>query len=317
MKRKTVFLIAAIVLVLLAVYGVWHYSPLRYLTRSKSQPDQAHSGTIKKPGRAEVVTKKILPDSAKKERATDIPRPLIVTKKILPDSTRKERTTDIPRPLVVLKDLPPKKTPQPGQPLEKSADQADAEKKTLVLQPDGSLIAQKGGPAESKPDASAKTIPGKPQVASLEAEPYHPYSILLSSCRLPQSARKIVSDYQKLGLAPYVVKVKFDEGDEWLRVLAGHYQTRREALNVKKEQQLSAAIVKKTPYTNLIGTFTAEAAMQADLSRLRKLGYSPYFLKTQNGRYKLLVGAFITKEGAENQRKELQSKGIRNTVIRR
>jgi len=298
MKRKTVFMLAAMVLILLAVYGVWHYSPLRYLTQSRSQPDQASIGTIKNPDRPVIVAKKILPDSARKVRTADILRPVIVTKKILPDSAQKTRTTDIPRPLVVLKDLPAKKT--------------------LVLQPDGSLLAKKNGPSEIKPDASAKTIPDKPQVESLKPEPYHPYTILLSSCRLPQSARKIVSDYRKVGLTPYVVKVKFDEGDEWLRVLAGHYQTRREALKAKKEQQLSAAIVKKMPYTNLIGMFAAEEeAMQDDLSRLRKLGYSPYFLKTQNDRYKLVVGAFITKEGAENQSKELQSKGIRNKVIKR
>jgi cell division septation protein DedD len=57
--------------------------------------------------------------------------------------------------------------------------------------------------------------------------------------------------------------------------------------------------------------------MQEELSRLRKLGYSPYFLKTQSDQYKLLVGAFVTKEGAENQRKELQAKGIRNQVVKR
>jgi cell division septation protein DedD len=151
----------------------------------------------------------------------------------------------------------------------------------------------------------------------VKQESYHPYSIMLSSCRLPQSARKVVSDYQKAGFQPYIVKVKFDNGDEWLRVLTGHYRTRREALNVKKERQLSAAIVKKTPYTNFIGTFAAQEAMQEDLNRLRKLGYSPYFLKTQNGRYELVVGAFVTKEGAENQRKELQTKGIQNQVIKR
>jgi cell division septation protein DedD len=72
------------------------------------------------------------------------------------------------------------------------------------------------------------------------------------------------------------------------------------------------------PYTNFIGMFAEEEeAMQDDLSRLRKLGYSPYFIKTQNGRYKLVVGAFITKQGAENQSKELQSKGIQNKVIKR
>ena len=193
----------------------------------------------------------------------------------------------------------------------------EAGKKAPVLQPDGSLVAQKSAPPKVKPAAPAQTIPDKPQAAALEPEPNHPYSIILSSCRLPQSARKVVSDYKKVGLAPYIVKVKFDEGDEWLRVLAGHYRTRQEALKVKKEQQLSAAIVKKTPYTSLIGTFATREAMQETLEHLKELGYSPYFLKTRNARYKLVVGAFITEEGAEHQRKELQSKGIDNKVIKR
>ena len=294
MQRKPVIWLAAIALVLLAVYGVWYYSPLRYLTRSSSRPDQAYSSTINRPQ-----------------------RPVIVTKKILPDAAKGGQTTEIPRPLVVLKDLSPPKTPRPDPVPQKSAIAADTEEKALVLQPDGTLIAQKSGLDEAEPDASARTKPDRPQGESLKPEPQHPYSILLSSCRLPQSARKIVSDYQKVGLAPYVVKVKLDDGDEWLRVLAGHYQTRQEALKVKKEQQLSAAIVKKTPYTNLIGTFTAEEAMQENLSRLRKLGYFPYFFKTQNDRFKLVVGAFITREGAEIHSRELQSKGIQNSVIRR
>lgn len=294
MKRKTVFRLAALVLVLLAVYGVWFYSPLRYLTQSKTQPDQAYSDTINRPQ-----------------------RPAIVTKKILPDAAKGEQTTEIPRPLVVLKDLSPQETPRSDTVSEKSVTEDNSGKKALVLQPDGTLIAQKNAADEIKPNASVKTKPDKPPVESSKPDPAHPYSILLSSCRLPQSARKIVSDYQKVGLAPYVVKVKFDDGDEWLRVLAGHYQTRQEALTVKKEQQLSAAIIKKTPYTNLIGTFATEEAMQGDLSRLTKLGYSPYFLKTQDDRFKLVVGAFITREGAETHSQELQSKGIRNSVISR
>lgn len=294
MKRKTVFWLTAIVFVLLAVYGVWHYSPLRYLTQSKAQPDQTDDGT-----------------------GHGFQRPVIVAKKILPDDAKIGQTTEIPRPLVVLKDLSSQEAPRPDSQPEKGADQADATKKTLVLQPNGTLIAPKSLADERKPAASAKSKGEKPPVESLKPEPSHPYSILLSSCRLEQSARKIVSDYRKAGLTPYVVKVRFDNGDEWLRVLAGHYQTRQEALTVKKEQQLSAAIVKKTPYTNLIGTFATEEAMQDDISRLRKLGYSPYFLKTRNDRFKLVVGAFVTREGAETHSQELQSKGIQNSVIKR
>ena len=60
MKRKTVILPAAIVLVLLAVYGVWHYSPLRHLTRSISQPDAADTGTTKSRNTPIIITKKIV-----------------------------------------------------------------------------------------------------------------------------------------------------------------------------------------------------------------------------------------------------------------
>jgi len=294
MKRKSVFLLAAVVLVLLAVYGIWHYSPLRYLTRSKSQPDPAYSSTIK-----------------------DRNKPIIVTKKILPETGDSQQTRDLPRPLVVLKKLTPQDKSQLVKPQVKRTDLTAAEEKTPQATPQDSLSAKVSQTQAVQPHKPLKSLVVQKTAASVKQESYHPYSIMLSSCRLPQSARKIVSNYQKVGLAPYVVKVKFDEGDEWLRVLSGHYKTRQEALKVKKEQKLSVAIVKKTPYTNLIGTFAAEDAMQEDLSRLRKLGYSPYFLKTQNGRYNLVVGAFVTKEGAENQRKELQSKGIQNQVVRR
>jgi cell division septation protein DedD len=294
MIRKSVILPFAVVLVLMALYAVWHYSPLRYLTRSESQPDQVRAGALKSRS-----------------------RPVIITKKILPDTEKLEQTTDLPRPLIVLKDLPINTTSRSAEQPVKSVDTADEKKKSPVLQPDGSLVAQKNGPLESKPDASDKTLQGKPQAASSKMDPHHPYSIILSSCRLPQSARKVVSDYQKVGLAPYIVKVKFENGDEWLRVLTGHYQNRQQALEVKKKHDLSDAIVKKTPYTSLIGTFSAKEEMNETLARLTELGYSPYTLKTPGGQYKLLVGAFITEEGAENQRQELQSKGIRNQVIDR
>lgn len=294
MKRKTVFWLASIVLVLVAVYGVWHYSPLRHLTQSKNRLEQTFNGPMDRPQ-----------------------RPVIITRKISPEAAEGEQTTEIPRPLVVLKDLSPREAARP-EPVPEKAENADnAGKKALVLQPDGSLIAQKGASGRVKPDASTKTQSNQPPAESLKTEPSHPYSLLLSSCRLPQSARKVVTDYKKLGLAPYVVKVKFDNGDEWLRVLAGQYQTRQEALKVQKKQQLSAAIVKKTPYTNLIGTFRAKKEMQDEVSRLKKLGYSPYFLKTPDGRFKLVVGAFITREGAEVHSQELQSKGIQNSVINR
>lgn len=292
MRRKSVFLSIAVILVLLAVYGIWHFSPLRYLTQSKPGPDQNRTAAFKSRG-----------------------RPVVVTKKFLLEPENTQQTGDLPRPLVVLKQIKPEETPEPVKPQVESAETTTAEKKTPPVAPEESSSAKIVQAQAVQAVKPVKPQPPKKQTGSLKQDSIHPYSIMLSSCRLPQSARKIVSDYQKVGLKPYVVKVKFESGDEWLRVLAGHYQTRREAIQAKTEHRLSGAIVKRTPYTNLIGTYTSPDDMQADLQQIKKLGYSPYFLKTQDGELKLVVGAFVTKEGAANQQAELQAKGIQSTVI--
>ena len=279
-------------LVLLAVYGVWHYSPLRHLTRSKSQPDTAFTSTTKSRN-----------------------KPIIITKKILPETGERQQTGDLPRPLAVLKKLSPQEKSQSVEPPAQSTDSSAAGEKEPQAAPEVSVLAKAKTPQAAQPAKPVEPQPAQKTAGTDQPESHHPYSIMLSSCRLPQSARKIVSNYQKVGLSPYVVKVKFDEGDEWLRVLSGHYKTRQEALEAKKEHRLSGAIVKRTPYTNLVNTYTSMDEMQTELRRIKALGYSPYFLKTRTGQYKLVVGAFVTREGAESLRAELQSKGIQNTVI--
>jgi len=254
MKKKTVTLLAFVVFIILAVFAVWHYSPLRHLTKSKPQPGDIQIASL----------------GAKNQ-------PVIVRKKIPPRYKTTAQETDIPRTLIVLKDLVPRQTPE-------SVDQKKITTKTAV---------------------------------PLKQKSNQPYSILLSSCRLPQSARKIIADYKKVGLTPYVAKVEFKNGDVWLRVFAGQYQTRKEALMVKQKHHLSEALVKKTPYTNLIDTFSSEDEMKDTLRRLKGLGYSPYVLKRAENRFQLVVGAFITREGAEKQKSELQSKGISNEIVQR
>jgi cell division septation protein DedD len=292
MKKKTAFLVAFIAFIILAVYVVWHYSPLRHITKTQSGDTRI---------------------AALETRA----QPVIVRKKIPPRPKTAVQETDIPQPLIALKDLAPKQTPESVDQKKLAADTAAKKDKVLVLQPDGNLREKKGAPQKAQPDDASKTIAKQTKAVPLKQESYHPYSIMLSSCRLPQSARKIVRDYQKVGLAPYVAKVEFKNGDVWLRVFAGHYQTRKEALTAKQKHHLSKALVKKTPYTNLIDTFSSEDEMKDALRRLKDLGYSPYVLKRAENRFQLVVGAFITRAGAETQKSELQSKGISNEVVQR
>jgi cell division septation protein DedD len=294
MRKKSITLLAFVVFIILAVFAVWHYSPLRHLTKSKSQAGDMQVATLE----------------AKNQ-------PVVVRKKIPPRSKTTAQETDIPRALIVLKDLVPKQMPESVDQNKIAADTAAKKDKVLVLEPDGNLRTKKSTPQEAQPDDASKTIAQKTETVPLKQKSYQPYSILLSSCRLPQSARKIVTDYQKVGLAPYVAKVEFKNGDVWLRVFAGQYQTRKEALTVKQKHHLSKALVKRTPYTNLIDTFSSADEMKDALQRLKDLGYSPYVLKRAQNRFQLVVGAFITREGAETQKSELQSKGISNEVVHR
>jgi cell division septation protein DedD len=294
MRKKSVTLLAFVVFIILAVFAVWHYSPLRHLTKSKSQAGDMQIATLE----------------AKNQ-------PVIVRKKIPPRSKTTAQETDVPRALIVLKDLVPRQMPESVDQNKIAADTAAKKDKVLVLEPDGNLRTKKSAPQEAQPDDASKTVAKKTETVPLKQKSYQPYSILLSSCRLPQSARKIVTDYQKVGLAPYVAKVEFKNGDVWLRVFAGQYQTRKEALTVKQKHHLSKALVKRTPYTNLIDTFSSADEMKDALQRLKDLGYSPYVLKRAQNRFQLVVGAFITREGAETQKSELQSKGISNEVVHR
>ena len=293
MKKKTVTLLAFVVFIILAVFAVWHYSPLRHLTKSKPQPDDIQIASL----------------GAKNQ-------PVIVRKKIPPRYKTTAQETDIPRTLIVLKDLVPRQTSQSVNQKKIAADKAAKKDKVLVLEPDGNLRTKKSAPQNLQPEDASKTITRKTAVP-LKQKSNHPYSILLSSCRLPQSAQKIVTEYKKVGLTPYVAKVEFKNGDVWLRVFAGQYQTRKEALTVKQKHHLSKALVKKTPYTNLIDTFSSEDEMKDALRRLKGLGYSPYVLKRAENRFQLVVGAFITREGAEKQKSELKSKGIPNEIVQR
>jgi hypothetical protein len=162
MKRKNVFLLAAIVIVLLAVYGVWHYSPLRHLTRSKSQPDQAYSSTIKSRN-----------------------KPIIVTKKILPETGDSQHTGDLPRPLVVLKKLSPQEKSQLIEPREKSIDPAAAGEKTLQAAPEDSLSAKISEPQTIQPDKPLKPLPAQKKAAPVKQPVFHHVVQLQAAAKRP------------------------------------------------------------------------------------------------------------------------------------
>ena len=123
--------------------------------------------------------------------------------------------------------------------------------------------------------------------------------------------------YKKIGLAPYIVKVELSQNKVWFRIFAGQYKTRKEALGVIKEYDLSACLVFKTPYANLIGIFSSEDEAADIMGLLKRLGYSPYFVKEAENSFLLVVGAFMTRKRADKQSIELQLEGVKNQIVKR
>ena len=144
----------------------------------------------------------------------------------------------------------------------------------------------------------------------------YPYSLLLYHFRSLERAKDVVSLYNKKGLSAYWAKVELSNG-VWHRVFVGHFQNREEADRFRREHGLKDATVKKTRYANLIGIYPSSHGLKDKIFALKILGYSTYVIKEGDGRSRLFVGTFITKEGAETQRQDLESKGVQNHVIHR
>jgi capsular exopolysaccharide synthesis family protein len=147
-------------------------------------------------------------------------------------------------------------------------------------------------------------------------KPSHPYSLFLSSVPDIGLAKETVSQWSKRGFAPYYVEVVFSQGEQyWIYI--GCFESREKAEAFKKQNDLASATIRNTPYANLVGVYESLEELQRQNQMLKELGYSSYSVAEPQGKYRLLVGAFLQKERATKQHEELKSKGIENQVVQR
>ncbi len=174
---------------------------------------------------------------------------------------------------------------------------------------------------EPKPQRVA-SVPKSPPVTVIKPPPSpmdavaYPYSLYLGSFKTLKLAKRAVSIYRGKGLSPYWVKVSLSKGI-WYRVYVGHFEDREKADRFKREHGLREADLMRTRYANLIGTYSSPDELEDKIVALKKLDYSPYVIRDDDGKSRLFVGAFITKEGVEKEHRELKSKGIQNQVVKR
>jgi cell division septation protein DedD len=143
-----------------------------------------------------------------------------------------------------------------------------------------------------------------------EPAPSVPYSLHLSSWNTRKKARKMVRVHKQAGLKAYLTKIDLGNKGIWWRVFSGCYETEEEALKVKIDRGFSDAIIIKTAYAALVGTYASKDEMQANIRKLEALGFDPYPVMGKDGIFWLYSGAYYLQIGADTHEFELTVKGI-------
>ena len=144
-----------------------------------------------------------------------------------------------------------------------------------------------------------------------------PFSIYFGSSISKEKVEAEIDQYRREGLPVYWVRIDFKEKGIWYRIYAGYFKDQEQAQVVVNKYNFTDTEIKNTAYANLIGTYDTEDELENMTRKIEELGYSPYTIIDQAGRSSLFVGAFITEEGAEEENKELQSRGIPSRVVKR
>lgn len=170
----------------------------------------------------------------------------------------------------------------------------------------------------AKPALEKKGVPEKKSAESapvLQGE--YPYSLYLSSLKTLDLAKRAIAVYAGRGIEAYWVKVQFKEKGEWYRIYTGHFKDQEEAEGFARDRGITEKETLKTAYANLLGVYSQPKDFEDKVRALSELGYSSYVIKGSDGKWRLLVGAYVTEEAAEQQHQELMTMGIENRVIKR
>jgi len=262
-----------------------------------------------------VVIKKLPPmpppaPKAEPPPAAPAPEPLTVVQE-----TPKESEAPETAPAVAAASPAPE---APGGMQEKPIEAKPVEPSTAVTAPPAAAPAPAPPAAQVVPVPPKKPEPVKVEAKALKSERgAYPFSLLLSSNRGRENALSTLPGYRRKGLAPYLVHTDLGEKGKWWRTLLGHYRSLEDALQAQKSLNIENAVVVKTPYANLVGDYPSANEAAETAMRLTQKGLFPYVVKGAGDTTQLLVGAFPTREAAEQQQRELEGQGIPARTISR
>lgn len=204
----------------------------------------------------------------------------------------------------------PQAPPPPVQPAVKSEPKAPPAPVQQPAVPRKAETPQTS--SQPKEVAVAKTIP--PVSGSAVG---YPYAVYLGSVQGMEYVKRAMSAYEVQGLSTYWSKVDLGAKGTWYRLFTGYFRSAQEAEAFIQQKRIKDGEVKETRYSNLIGTFGTKQGGEEKALALARMGLSAYWIQAADGQGRLYSGAFITREGAEKNQSELNSKGIKSEIVER
>ncbi len=161
-----------------------------------------------------------------------------------------------------------------------------------------------------QPQKSSPAMPSPPATQYL-------YSLMTGSFKTLKRVNKHIPSLKRKGFEPFWSQVNLGKKGIWFRVCVGHFEAAKAAREFKKRFGLKTSKVVKTGYTSKVGDFTSKKEIDETLASLQKAGYSPYIIEDPQDRYRLLIGAYVTKEDAHDMAGKLNDAGIESKVVLR
>jgi cell division septation protein DedD len=162
---------------------------------------------------------------------------------------------------------------------------------------------------EKRADAPSKDVTA--------ANVSYPYSIYLGSYNSVAIVKELSSNYMKMGITSYWIKLDLGKKGIWYRLYVGCFQKREEADEYIKTWKLPDAESKNTKYANLIGSYVSKKDAEKHKADLEEKGYSAYIIIDAKNSFRLFTGAYYQKEQAEALKTDLESNGIKGLVVKR
>ncbi|QTA83323.1 AAA ATPase-like domain-containing protein, sporulation-like domain-containing [Desulfonema limicola] len=144
----------------------------------------------------------------------------------------------------------------------------------------------------------------------------YPYSIMLASFRNLKNTENAIDIFRKKGLVPFWVKFDMGKKGVWFGIYTGLFSSISEAEAKIQEHGLTGAVIKNTKYAVQIEDNLTQQDLELKTFLLSNQGVSFYTLNTEP-LDRLYVGAFLTPQGADQQKKELTAMGIKCRVVER